>query len=664
MKRIPLVVALMIFSLLFTVACKKEKGNKPADIIQLVYAKAGTTSLSITGQTPSIAVQAAFSLKWASAFDASKMKAATAIIDETTQQQITAETIVDESKLLIQITPTEPLDWETAYKLIVTEGTLGKSGETFPGAQFRFITEKGSLLMDNISLNGSALNEQSVPRDITYDHVQFDITFSEALPDNDLSAYFTMIPGNNLNITTSADKKKITVSNAAPLAYYRKHTLIISNQLTAANGFNFAGFRQDFYTGLDSTDKFPLISDEQLLDLVQHQTFGYFWDHAHPVSGLIRDRKGGGDVVASGGSGFGLMALIIGIERGFITRDQGVERFTKIVNFLALAERFHGAWPHWLNGSTGKVIPFSQNDNGADLVETSYLAAGLLSLRQYLNPSVSAENQLIDKINQLLNGIEWSWFTRGGQDVLYWHWSPSAGWAMNMPIKGYNEALITYFMAATSTTFPVDAAVYHNGWAGSSYFINGKSFYGYTLPLGFDYGGPLFFAHYSFLGLNPTNLSDQYADYWEQNTNHSLINWKHSVVNPYNNTGYSAAMWGLTASDDPDGYAVHEPVIGADNGTISPTAALSSMPYTPEHSMNALRFFYYKLGDRIWGEYGFYDAFNPKKDWWADSYLAIDQGPIIIMIENYRTQLCWNLFMSAPETQAAMDKLGFSTGKK
>ena len=279
-------------------------------------------------------------------------------------------------------------------------------------------------------------------------------------------------------------------------------------------------------------------------------------------------------------------------------------------------------------------------------------------MRQYLNPNDDSEEAIISSINNLLNTIEWSWYTRDGQNVLYWHWSPDYGWDINMQIKGYNEALITYFMAASSETFPIDAQVYHKGWAGSSFFVNGKSFYGIQLPLGFDYGGPLFFAHYSFLGLNPVNLTDQYASYWTQNINHTLINRQHCIVNQKNYTGYSADCWGLTASDDPAGYKVHEPT--KDNGTITPSAALSSMPFTPEESMQALRHFYYVLGDKLWGSYGFYDAFNSHEGWWTSSYIAIDQGPIIIMIENYRSALCWNLFMSAPEVQQAMIKLGFS----
>jgi hypothetical protein len=187
---------------------------------------------------------------------------------------------------------------------------------------------------------------------------------------------------------------------------------------------------------------------------------------------------------------------------------------------------------------------------------------------------------------------------------------------------------------------------------------NGKTFYDIMLPLGYDYGGPLFFAHYSFLGLDPRNLSDSYANYWTQNTAHSLINYKYCVANPKKYRGYSAKCWGLTASDIQNSYSASSPT--NDLGVIAPTAALSSIPYTPEQSMEALKFFYYVLGDKLWGTYGFYDSFNLTSRWFADSYIAIDQGPIVCMIENYRSGLLWNLFMSNTDIKSGLDKLGFS----
>lgn len=405
------------------------------------------------------------------------------------------------------------------------------------------------------------------------------------------------------------------------------------------------------------------LTDSALLDLVQKQTVGYFWDFAHPVSGMARERSNtdagyGHDVVTTGGTGFGVMALIVAVERGWIKRDTAARHMRKMINFLVKADSYHGAYPHWLNGTTGKTIPFSRKDDGGDLVETSFLFQGLLCARQYFNRDNQVENEFRNKLNWIWTGIEWNWYTQG-QEVLYWHWSPNNGWAMNFPVRGFNECLIMYVLAAGDERYPVSPAVYHRGWAQSNFFKNGKKFYGHTLPLGFDYGGPLFFSHYSFLGLDPRGLKDQYADYWEQNYNHTRINHDYCVDNPKKFKGYGESCWGLTASDTWNGYNAFSPT--NDEGTITPTAALSAFPYTPEYSMKALRHFYHDMGDKIWTPYGFCDAFNEGQNWYAKSHLAIDQGPIVAMIENYRSGLIWKLFMSCPEVKAGLKKLGFDS---
>lgn len=408
------------------------------------------------------------------------------------------------------------------------------------------------------------------------------------------------------------------------------------------------------------------LSDSALLDLVQKQTFRYFWDFAHPVSNLSRERSNeaynyGNEVVTTGGTGFGIMSVIVATERKWITRDTAAKFLLKMVNFLLKANSYHGVFPHWLDGATGKTIPFSRKDDGADLVESSYLFQGLLCARQYFTGDNRIERELRNRIGWMWNDIEWNWFTKGGEEVLYWHWSPNNGWAMNFPVRGFNECLIMYMLAASGSNekYAVSSSVYHRGWAESNFFKNGKEFYGIKLPLGFDYGGPLFFSQYSFLGLDPRGLKDRYADYWEQNRNHTLINREHCVRNPNKFKGYGENCWGLTASDTYNGYDAYSPT--NDKGTITPTAALSAFPYTPEYSMQALKHFYYDLGDKIWSEYGFVDAFNETQNWYAKSHLAIDQGPIIVMIENYRTGLLWNLFMSCPEIKNGLKKLGFQS---
>ncbi|CAH1000681.1 hypothetical protein LEM8419_01815 [Neolewinella maritima] len=403
------------------------------------------------------------------------------------------------------------------------------------------------------------------------------------------------------------------------------------------------------------------LSDEALLDMVQDYTLRYFYDFGHPVSGLARERNTT-STVTSGGSGFGLMALIVGAERGFITQEQALERTTKMVDFLLTVPRFQGAFSHWMNGGTGAVIPFSALDDGGDLVETAFLIQGLLTSRQYFAGDAEAEVALRTNINTIWKAVDWNWYRKQtAEDVLYWHWSPTNAFAINLPLRGFNEVQITYILAAAApdASHRIPASLYHTGWAGDNYTTT-NSYYGIPLLVGRGKGGPLFFTHYSYLGFDPRDKRDRYTNYFVRNTNQTLINYAHCVENPYDYAGYGPEAWGLTASDDPDGYKAHAPDNQeTDNGTLTPTAALSSMPYTPEKSMAALKYFYRERGDRMWGRFGFYDAYNEERNWYADSYLAIDQGPIVVMIENYRSGLLWELFMSSPEIAPALDAIGF-----
>ena len=397
------------------------------------------------------------------------------------------------------------------------------------------------------------------------------------------------------------------------------------------------------------------LSDESILDQVERLTIGYFTDFSDPSTGMALERSNGGRTVTTGGTGFGIMAIIAGAERGYYSREEGVARIEKIVTSLENLERFHGAWAHWYNPETGKVIHFSEFDNGGDLVETAFLVQGLLAARHWLE----ADNfDLAERIHDLWLGVEWSWYTNG-TNTLYWHWSKDYGFRMNHPIRGYDETLITYILAASSPSYPVGREVYENTYKKSSYYYNGKEYYGITLPLGMELGGPLFFCHYSFLGLDPRGLTDGKTNYFERNRAHTLIQRAYAIDNPKNHKGYGEDLWGFTSSDDPvTGYSSHHPGTPEDNGTVSPTAAVSSIVYTPEESMKVIR--------RLWdtpgmvGPYGFYDAYNPScEPAVVEHYLAIDQGPEAVMIENYRSGLLWKLFMQAPEIQKGLEKLGF-----
>lgn len=415
------------------------------------------------------------------------------------------------------------------------------------------------------------------------------------------------------------------------------------------------------------------IPDEELLDLAQKDAIKYFWEFAETNSKLARERYHVDDpaldanVVTTGGSGFGLMTLIVGVERGFVNRGEAVTRMTTALNFLENADRFHGAWPHWINGTNGHVIPFGNDDDGGDLVETSFLCQALICVREYFKDGNAEEQALAQKADDLWKGVDWTWYTRGGQNVLYWHWSPNYGWVKNFKLEGYNECLITYVMAAASPTHAINTDAYTQGWARNGAIQNGGSRYGF--PVIFNYNGasgnvgPMFWAHYSYLGLSPKGLTDQYADYWQLTQNHTKIMNAYCIANPYNWNGYNENCWGLTASytrnsNGTVGYTAHSPTNDS-KGVITPTAALSSFPYLPEASMKALHHFYEDQRNVLIGPAGPYDAFSPHFNWVTKRYLAIDQGTIVPMIENHRTGLLWNLFMNAPEVKTGLLNLGF-----
>ena len=418
---------------------------------------------------------------------------------------------------------------------------------------------------------------------------------------------------------------------------------------------------------LDSlaTPDLSALEDDALLDIVQRQTTRYFWEGAHPVSGLARDRQKttgdpDNDLVAIGGSGFGIMTIIVAVNRGWIDRTAALGRLHGMLDFLERVPRHHGMFPHFIHGRTAGIIPFRRKDDGADLVETTFLFQGLICAREYFSRTTPEEGRLGDRINRMLSEVEWEWFTRGGRQ-LFWHWSPNHGWAMNSPIEGWNECLLSFVLGSGSSSHAIAPEIYHEGFAAGTAFRNGREYHGIPLPLGMNFGGPLFFAHYSFCGLDPRSLIDRHADYWDQNVRHTQINYRHCVANPHRHLGYGPDCWGLTASHGPRGYAAHAP--DKDLGVITPSAALASFPYAPAEAMDALRGFLRKPRNRIWGRFGFVDAFCENRNWYARTYLAINQGPIVAMIENHRTGLLWDLFMGAPEVRRGLARLGFRTRK-
>ncbi|MBO5419002.1 MAG: beta-glucosidase [Bacteroidales bacterium] len=426
------------------------------------------------------------------------------------------------------------------------------------------------------------------------------------------------------------------------------------------------GFPVDSAAKFEVTTSVPAATDSALLDMVQEYTLRYFTDFAHPHTGLARERSNdrNGDIVTTGGTGFGLMSLIVGAERGFIPKERSVKIIEKTVTFLENCEKFHGAWAHWYDGDTGKTFSFSKYDDGGDIVETAFLVEGLLAVRQWLADSADAkEKDLSHRCDKLWKGVEWDWYTRG-TDSLYWHWSKNHGWKMNHRIKGFDETFIAYVLGVSSPTHPFSPDVYYACYPKSTYYYNGKEYYGIKLDLGMELGGPLFFTHYSYLGLDPKAVEVHGSNLFDRNRAHTLIHYNYAIDNPKGHNEFGADLWGFTSSDDPlVGYTSHHPGTEAENGTVSPTAAISSIVYTPEESLGMIRHLYYDLGEKVFGKYGFYDSYNPSMvegQQVVKSYLAIDQGPQVVMIENYRSGMIWDIFMTCPEIQAGLRKLGFT----
>jgi hypothetical protein len=628
-------------------------------VLQISTARVGTVTLNLNdaSKNTDIPVDKPIILSFPEALDLSTVPPSVKLVNEGDTLDLTFA-FLDENKT-ISASATSPLSYLEEYSIVIKKALFSEDHtHQFPGHTIGFTTVRGILTITSLKIGGVDAMGTTPLRNIPL-NAFVEIGFSAPVNVAEITSppVVVSVPGGTSPVTAEwlSNNTVLKITPSTKWDGIARHSMQVSASVQGVGEEQFSGPAEVFYTVVDPAPVFPVISDEALLTLVQEQTFKYFWDFGHPASGMARERNTSGNLVTTGGSGFGLMAIIVGMERNFITRTEGVERLNKIVGFLETADRFHGAWSHWVDGNTGSVIPFSAKDNGGDLVETSFLVQGLLTCRQYLQPFDTTGNNLINRITDLWEGVEWDWYRKNNENVLYWHWSPNYNWEMNFAMYGYFEQQITYFLAAASPTHGIPKVVYTNGYGRNGAIVKNNTYYNITLPL--ESPSPLFWVQYSYLGLDP-HFSDDYANYWEQNVNATLINRAHCIANPGNFVGYSAQCWGLTSSDNQSGYSAHSP--SNDIGVITPTAALSSFPYTPAESMEALKFFYYNIGDKIWGPYGFYDAFNITQGWYASSYLAIDQGPIIVMIENYRTGLLWDLFMSAPEVQEGKNVLGFT----
>ncbi len=643
-------VALFLLLAMVSIGC--DPTENPETLFQLASAQVSGSSLLSNDPVP---VGDVIVLAFTEVIEASSASDISLI---TEQQAVDFEgRFLDDGRTYV-MTLSQALLAGTTYTLSLPMTIMSTNGSRFPGVDITFTTQQDILELVQATVGGTILNERNATTEIDFtDEIVF--SFNYPLDQDILSDNLQIVGNRSYTYTTrQITDTEIGVTLDSQPPNVTKVNLLLPSTIGQAVDRTFETLSYAVYTSSVGEPDFPTISDEELLTLVQERTFEYFWAFGHEASGLARERNTSGSTVTTGGSGFGLMAMIVGVERGFITRVEAVQRWQTVMDFLEGADRFHGVWAHWYDGNTGRALPFSEFDNGGDIVETAFLVQGMLTVRQYLNDSDPTEAALIEQITRLWEGVEWNWYARPGTDYITWHWSPEHEWRINLPVRGHNETQIIYTLAAASPTFPIDSRYYQTGYQRNGNYVNGNTFYGIELPTGPGRGGPLFFSHYSYIGMDPRQLNDGTIDYWQQNINHTLINRAYCIDNPRDYVGYSEDCWGLTASDGDRGYSAHD--TNNDRGVITPTAAISSIPYTPAESMAAIRFFYFQLGDRLWGDYGFYDAFNLTEGWTANSYLAIDQGPIVCMIENHRTGLLWDLYMSAPEVRAGLDNLGIT----
>jgi hypothetical protein len=401
------------------------------------------------------------------------------------------------------------------------------------------------------------------------------------------------------------------------------------------------------------------------------RAFDYFWEEANPQNGLVKDRSRDGAASSIAAVGFGLSAITVAVDRGWITREAAVERTLTTLDFFATCPQgdatsgvcgYRGFFYHFLNMQTGHRA----GTNELSTIDTALLLGGVLHAAQYYDGD-GAEADIRARADQIWRRVEWDWATPRDPLVAL-GWRPESGF-IGFDWRGYNEAMILYVLGLGSPTHPLDDGAW-DGWT-STYDGDWGTFYGYTF-LSFP---PLFGHQYSHVWIDFRDIQDDYMrekgiTYFENSRRATLASRAYSVANPRGFPNYSAEEWGLTASDQPpnlscganptSGYCAHgAPPAQTDNGTITPTAAGGSYAFTPELSREALRTFYARYYNGLWGDYGLKDAYNVAESWFATDYLGIDQGPILLMIENERTGAIWESFMTHPDVRVGLERAGF-----
>jgi hypothetical protein len=402
-----------------------------------------------------------------------------------------------------------------------------------------------------------------------------------------------------------------------------------------------------------------VLDDEAFLDLVQRTAFDYFWYETNPENGLIKDRSNDPSRSSIAAVGSGLSAPTVGIDRGWISREAGQARVLTTLQFLgnsphgpeADATGYKGFYYHFLDMQTGR----RDGDSELSTIDTALLLGGVLHVQQYFDRDDATEATIRALADNLDRRVDWPWMQVRSAKICH-GWNPETGF-LRYDWGGYNEAMILYLLALGSPTFPISPEAW-TAWT-SSYAW--QTHYGQA----FVVFPPLFGHQYSHVWIDFRGIQDAYMrakglDYFENSRRATLANRAYVIANPHGWADYGENVWGLTASDIPTSYSARgAPPAERDDGTITPTAVGGSFAFTPRESLAALRHMYATYRTQIWGPYGFKDAFNPSMKWFASDYLGIDQGPIVLMIENYRTGRIWHEFMQHPTIQSGLARAGF-----
>jgi hypothetical protein len=406
------------------------------------------------------------------------------------------------------------------------------------------------------------------------------------------------------------------------------------------------------------------LTDDELLDAIQEPAFQFFWNEANPANGLIRDRSQPGSPASIASVGFGLSAICVGADHGWVTRGQAATRVRTTLNTFYTGPQgtaasgtigFRGFFYHFLDMNT--ATRFVTWDNvELSSIDSALLMAGILDARQYFDSPDTDEVAIRAMADSLESRMDWTFF-RNNTAGVYMGWKPGTGFAGFGLWQGYNEAMILYLLALGSPSHPAPTFVWTTWTSG----------YNYTTQYGQTYVvfPPLFGHQYSHCWVDFRNIQDLYMrnhtplNYFENSRRATLAQQAYCIANPGGWVGYNDSTWGITASDAPTGYSARgAPPAQNDDGTLAPTAVAGSLPFAWDICLPALRNFYNNYPS-LWGPYGFRDAFNPTANWYDPDYIGIDEGPIVLMIENHRTGKVWNRMMAHPSIQTGLSRAGF-----